>query len=93
MLHHIQALGALSQLKCKSEVWECVLFQSFELLEDSNDAPLAATVDFIFKAALHCQHLPEAVSASIAFFSFLLHFQHFPIGCIAVCRLDLSVQG
>ncbi|KAL4579350.1 hypothetical protein LXL04_015492 [Taraxacum kok-saghyz] len=57
----LPALGALSQLKCNSEVWERVLFQSFELLEDSNDAPLAATIDFIFKAALHCQHLPEAV--------------------------------
>ncbi|KAI3729971.1 hypothetical protein L6452_18644 [Arctium lappa] len=57
----LPALGALSQLKCNSEVWERVLFQSFELLEDSNDAPLAATIDFIFKAALHCQHLPDAV--------------------------------
>ncbi|XP_023760022.1 uncharacterized protein LOC111908425 [Lactuca sativa] len=57
----LPALGALSQLKCNSEVWERVLFQSFELLEDSNDAPLAATIDFIFKAALHSQHLPEAV--------------------------------
>ncbi|PWA52949.1 TRAF-like family protein [Artemisia annua] len=57
----LPALGALSQLKCNSEVWEGVLFRSFELLEDANDAPLAATVDFIFKAALHCQHLPEAV--------------------------------
>ena len=62
---HIQALGALSQLKCNSEVWERVLFQSFELLQDLNDAPLAATIDFIFKAALHCQHLPEAVSSLI----------------------------
>lgn len=53
--------GALSQLKCGSEVWEQVLFQSFELLIDSNDEPLAATIDFIFKAASQCQHLPEAV--------------------------------
>nr|XP_043605929.1 uncharacterized protein LOC122578111 isoform X2 [Erigeron canadensis] len=57
----LPALGALSQLKCNGEVWESILHQSFELLEDSNDAPLAATVDFVFKAALHCQHLPEAV--------------------------------
>ncbi|KAK9079979.1 hypothetical protein SSX86_001654 [Deinandra increscens subsp. villosa] len=57
----LPALGALIQLKCDSEVWERVLFQSFQLLEDSNDAPLAATVDFIFKAALHCKRLPEAV--------------------------------
>lgn len=56
-----QVFGALSQLECSSEVWERVLFQSFGLLADSNDEPLAATVDFIFKAALHCQHLPEAV--------------------------------
>ncbi|XP_071701856.1 uncharacterized protein [Rutidosis leptorrhynchoides] len=57
----LPALGALSQLKCNSEFWERILYQSFELLEDSNDARLAATIDFIFKAALHCQHLPEAV--------------------------------
>lgn len=57
----LPVFGALSQLECSSEVWERVLFQSFELLADSNDEPLAATVDFIFKAALHCQHLPEAV--------------------------------
>ncbi|KAJ0640715.1 putative ubiquitinyl hydrolase 1 [Helianthus annuus] len=57
----LPALGALIQLKCNSEVWERVLFQSFQLLEDLNDAALAATADFIFKAALHCKHLPEAV--------------------------------
>ncbi|XP_054788631.1 uncharacterized protein LOC129294355 isoform X2 [Prosopis cineraria] len=52
---------ALSQLECDSEVWERVLCQSFELLADSNGEPLAATIDFIFKAASQCQHLPEAV--------------------------------
>ncbi|KAI3468007.1 hypothetical protein Pfo_024670 [Paulownia fortunei] len=57
----LPVFGALSQLECSSEVWERVLVQSLELLADSNDEPLAATVDFIFKAALHCQHLPEAV--------------------------------
>ncbi|KAL0394282.1 UNVERIFIED_CONTAM: hypothetical protein Slati_4394400 [Sesamum latifolium] len=57
----LPVFGALSQLECGSDVWERVLFQSLELLADSNDEPLAATVDFIFKAALHCQHLPEAV--------------------------------
>lgn len=57
----VQVFGALSQLECGSEVWERVLFQSFELLTDSNDEPLAATIDFIFKAASQCQHLPEAV--------------------------------
>ncbi|KAK9945977.1 hypothetical protein M0R45_011464 [Rubus argutus] len=53
--------GALSQLDCGSEVWERVLSQSLEFLSDSNDEPLAATIDFIFKAASQCQHLPEAV--------------------------------
>ncbi|XP_020213919.1 uncharacterized protein LOC109798115 isoform X2 [Cajanus cajan] len=57
----IPVFGALSQLECGSEVWERILFQSFELLTDSNDEPLAATIDFIFKAASQCQHLPEAV--------------------------------
>ncbi|KAL2471897.1 TRAF-like family protein [Abeliophyllum distichum] len=57
----LPVLGAISQLECSSEVWERVLFQSLELLSDSNDEPLATTVDVIFKAALHCQHLPEAV--------------------------------
>ncbi|GKU87297.1 hypothetical protein SLEP1_g1720 [Rubroshorea leprosula] len=57
----IPVFGALSQLECDSEVWEHVLFQSFELLTDSNDEPLAATVDFLFKAASQCQHLREAV--------------------------------
>ncbi|KAG8375805.1 hypothetical protein BUALT_Bualt10G0138600 [Buddleja alternifolia] len=57
----LPVFGALSQLECSSEVWERVLFQSLELLADSNDEPLAATIDFIFKAALHCQHLPETV--------------------------------
>ncbi|KAJ7958792.1 Ubiquitin carboxyl-terminal hydrolase [Quillaja saponaria] len=59
----IPVFGALSQLECGSEVWERVLSQSFELLMDSNDEPLAATVDFILKAASQCQHLPEAVRA------------------------------
>ncbi|KAG8656844.1 hypothetical protein MANES_03G013300v8 [Manihot esculenta] len=57
----IPVFGALSQLECGSDVWERILFQSFELLANSNDEPLAATIDFIFKAASHCQHLPEAV--------------------------------
>ncbi|KAL6985250.1 hypothetical protein U1Q18_018628 [Sarracenia purpurea var. burkii] len=57
----VPVFGALGQLECSTEVWERVLFQSFELLAGSNDEPLAATIDFIFKAALQCQHLPEAV--------------------------------
>ncbi|KAK6236992.1 hypothetical protein QUC31_020783 [Theobroma cacao] len=57
----IPVFGALSQLECGSEVWERVLFRSFELLTDSNDEPLIATIDFILKAASQCQHLPEAV--------------------------------
>lgn len=52
---------ALSQLDFGSEVWERVLLKSLELLTDSNDEPLAVTIDFIFKAASQCQHLPEAV--------------------------------
>ncbi|KAJ6383000.1 hypothetical protein OIU77_031430 [Salix suchowensis] len=52
--------GALSQLEC-SDVWERVLIQSFDLLADSNDKPLAATIDFTFKTASQCQLLPEAV--------------------------------
>ncbi|KAK4853811.1 hypothetical protein QYF36_015009 [Acer negundo] len=59
----ISVFGALSQLECGSEVWEHVLLQSLVLLTDSNDEPLAATIDFIFKAASQCQHLPEAVRA------------------------------
>ncbi|WCJ30327.1 TRAF-like family protein [Euphorbia peplus] len=57
----IPVFGALSQLECGSDVWERTLFQSIELLADSNSEPLAATIDFIFKAASQCQHLPEAV--------------------------------
>ncbi|XP_047329533.1 uncharacterized protein LOC124932866 isoform X2 [Impatiens glandulifera] len=57
----IPVFGALSQLECSTDVWERILFQSFGLLEDSNDEPLTATVDFIFKAALQSQHLSEAV--------------------------------
>ncbi|XP_042059957.1 uncharacterized protein LOC121804468 [Salvia splendens] len=57
----LPVFGALTQLDCSSEVWERVLFQSLELLTDSNGEILAATVDFIFQAALHSQHLLEAV--------------------------------
>ncbi|XP_010241582.1 PREDICTED: uncharacterized protein LOC104586136 [Nelumbo nucifera] len=59
----LPVLGALSQLEFGSEVWERVLFQAFGLLTDSNDEPLAATMNFIFKAASQCQHLPQAVRA------------------------------
>ncbi|XP_073138967.1 uncharacterized protein [Henckelia pumila] len=57
----LPVFGALSQLECSSEVWEHVLFRSLDMLSGCNDEPLAATIDFMFKAALHCQHLPEAV--------------------------------
>ncbi|KAE8663425.1 FAR1-related sequence 6 isoform 1 [Hibiscus syriacus] len=57
----IPVFGALSQLDCGNEVWEHILFQSFELLTGPNDELLAATIDFIFKAASQCQHLPKAV--------------------------------
>ncbi|PSS17762.1 Ubiquitin carboxyl-terminal hydrolase [Actinidia chinensis var. chinensis] len=59
----VPVFGALSQLDCSTEVWERILFQSFALLADSNDEPLEATMDFILKAALQCQHLPQAVRA------------------------------
>ncbi|KFK32582.1 hypothetical protein AALP_AA6G262000 [Arabis alpina] len=53
--------NALSQLECDSEVWEHILLQSFELLSDSNEESLLATIHFIYKTASQCQHLPEAV--------------------------------
>jgi hypothetical protein len=53
-------------------VWERVLIQSFDLLADSNDEPLAATIDFIFKAASQCQHLLEAVCISFSEYLILL---------------------
>ncbi|KAL6980216.1 hypothetical protein U1Q18_021859 [Sarracenia purpurea var. burkii] len=59
----VPVFGALGRLECSSEVWASILFQSFEFLKHSNDEPLVATLDFIFKAALQCQHLPEAVRA------------------------------
>ncbi|XP_042487745.1 uncharacterized protein LOC122067978 [Macadamia integrifolia] len=59
----LPVLGALSQLEFGSEVWERVLFQTFKLLTDSNDEPLAATISFIFKAASQCKHIPQAVRA------------------------------
>lgn len=48
-------------MECGTEVWEQVLFKSIEFLADSNDEPLAATIDFVFKAGAQCQHLSEAV--------------------------------
>ncbi|KAL5559772.1 hypothetical protein UlMin_035983 [Ulmus minor] len=57
----VPVFGALSQLECGCEVWEQLLFQSFEFLRDSNDETLAAAIDFIFKASSQCQQLTEAV--------------------------------
>ncbi|KAF8400604.1 hypothetical protein HHK36_013903 [Tetracentron sinense] len=59
----LPVLGALSQLEFGGELWERVLHQTFKLLTDSNDEPLAAIMSFIFKAASQCQHLPQAVKA------------------------------
>lgn len=84
----LQVFVALSQLDFGSEVWERVLLKSLELLTDSNDEPLAVTIDFIFKAASQCQHLPEAVrvfqiiiimivSPVFPFFSFLFPLNTF----------------
>uniref|UniRef100_A0A1J3FRS1 Ubiquitin carboxyl-terminal hydrolase 12 n=1 Tax=Noccaea caerulescens TaxID=107243 RepID=A0A1J3FRS1_NOCCA len=53
--------SALSQLECDSIVWENILLQSFELLNDSNDENLMATIHFIFRTASQYQQLPEAV--------------------------------
>ncbi|KAI4379757.1 hypothetical protein MLD38_006011 [Melastoma candidum] len=57
----VPVFGALCQLECDAEVWELVLHQSLGFLLDSNDEPLAATMDFIFKASSQCQQLPQAV--------------------------------
>ncbi|KAG6485229.1 uncharacterized protein LOC122012707 isoform X1 [Zingiber officinale] len=54
---------ALCQLEFGSELVEHILYQAFELLTDSNNEPLVAAMGFIFKAALQCQHLPQAVKA------------------------------
>ncbi|CAL9753797.1 unnamed protein product [Musa acuminata subsp. burmannicoides] len=59
----LQVFGALGQLEFGSEVWERILYQAFELLTDSSDEPLVATMSFVFKAASQCQHLPQAVRA------------------------------
>ncbi|XP_019082713.1 PREDICTED: uncharacterized protein LOC104705038, partial [Camelina sativa] len=53
--------NALSQLECASEVWECILLKSYELLSNSNEESLVATIPFILKTASKCQQLPEAV--------------------------------
>uniref|UniRef100_A0A7N0T9N2 MATH domain-containing protein n=1 Tax=Kalanchoe fedtschenkoi TaxID=63787 RepID=A0A7N0T9N2_KALFE len=57
----LPVLGALSQLECDNEVWEHVLAQSVELLGDSKDEPLVATINYVLKAASECQQLSEAV--------------------------------
>ena len=57
-----QVYNALSQLDCDTEVWEHILFQSLELLNDSDEESLVAAIHFIFKTASQCQHLPGAVS-------------------------------
>ncbi|RVW65257.1 hypothetical protein CK203_049604 [Vitis vinifera] len=83
----IPVFGALSQLECGSEVWERILFQSFELLSDSNDEPLAATINFIFKAASQCQHLPEAVRSirvKLKHLDIYLLIEMLSIPCLAV---------
>ncbi|KAL9250162.1 MATH domain and coiled-coil domain-containing protein [Drosera capensis] len=51
---------ALSQLECRSEVWEFVLFQALGLLTSSKDE-LLTTVNFILNTAVKCGHLPRAV--------------------------------
>ncbi|KAK3437118.1 hypothetical protein EUGRSUZ_C01723 [Eucalyptus grandis] len=57
----VPLFGALGQLECGIGVWEHLLGQTLEFLQDSNDEPLAANIDFVFKAASECQQLPQAV--------------------------------
>lgn len=56
-----QVFGALCKLEFGHEVWERILYLTFEALTDSRDENLVATMSFILKAASQCQHLPEAV--------------------------------
>lgn len=80
----IPVFGALGKLECGSEVWERALYQSFELLTDSNDEPLASTIDFIFKAASQCQHLPEAVrSVRIRLKDLGMEVSPYVLGCLS----------
>ncbi|KAH7841779.1 hypothetical protein Vadar_034275 [Vaccinium darrowii] len=58
----------------------------------SNDEPLAATIDFIFKAALQCQHLPEAVR-SIRVRLKDLGFEVFPCSLLSTRHTDGIVEG
>ncbi|KAI3442168.1 uncharacterized protein J3R85_001486 [Psidium guajava] len=57
----VPVFGAMGQLELGIGVWEHLLRKSLEFLQDSNDEPLAATIDFTFKAASECQSLPQAV--------------------------------
>ncbi|KAL3745450.1 hypothetical protein ACJRO7_014537 [Eucalyptus globulus] len=61
LVHFSQLFGALGQLECGIGVWEHLLGQTLEFLQDSNDEPLAANIGFVFKAAAECQQLPQAV--------------------------------
>lgn len=73
-----QVFSALSQLECDSIVWENILLQSFELLNDSNDENLMATIHFIFRTASQYQQLPEAVSILCLSFLSLLRSIYIP---------------
>lgn len=57
----LQVFGALCQLEFGREVWERILYQAFELLTNSTGDHLVAAMTFVFKAASHSQHLPQAV--------------------------------
>eukprot|EP01018_Ginkgo_biloba_P001927 Gb_20787 [translate_table: standard] len=59
----LPVLGALSQLEVACEVWEQVLYEALKMLPVFNDEPLAALMNFIFKAASECQQLSPVASA------------------------------
>ncbi|KAH9300653.1 hypothetical protein KI387_012236, partial [Taxus chinensis] len=59
----LPVLGALHQLEIGSEVWEQVLCQALGMLTVFNDDPLAAVIGSIFKAAAHCQQVPQVARA------------------------------
>ncbi|CAL9091809.1 unnamed protein product [Musa acuminata var. zebrina] len=59
----LSVFGTLGQLEFGSEVWERILYKTFELLMDCSDEHLVAAMSFVFKAASQCQHLPQAVRA------------------------------
>ena len=54
-------MAAISKMQFGSEVAECVLVHASSLLGGLKDEPLAAAIDFLFKAASRCQKILLAV--------------------------------